>query len=136
MVRVTLKNTDGERIEIDEGESADITATFVDLDADSLDKAAISTLTCTLLNAADGSVINSRNNQDIKDANNSTMTAGGVLTLRLQPADNAIQDATLAAGETESHYLTVTWTWNDGTATRTGKQEWELLVRKLTEAAA
>lgn len=135
MARVTLEDVDGQRVEVDEGESADITATFVDLDAETLVKASILTLTCTLLNAATGAVINSRSAQNIMDANNSTVTTPGVLTLRLQPLDNVIVDTTLTAGETESHYLTVTWTWSDGTATRTGKQEWEVLVRKLTAAA-
>lgn len=127
-------DSDGERVEVDEGESCDIIATFIDLESATLDEASLATLTCTLINAADGTVINTREDQDIKDANNSTVTAGGVLTLRLQPADNAIVDATLTAGDTESHYLTVTWTWNDGVTTRTGKQEWEILVRKLTAA--
>lgn len=134
MVRVTLMDSDGERVEVDEGESCDITATFIDLESATLDEASLATITCTLINAADGAVINTREDQDIKDANNSTVTAGGVLTLRLQPADNVIVDATLTAGDTESHYLTVTWTWNDGVTTRTGKQEWEILVRKLTAA--
>ena len=134
MVRVTLMDSDGERVEVDEGESCDIIATFIDLESATLDEASLATITCTLINAADGAVINSRQDQDIKDANNSTVTAGGVLTLRLQPADNVIVDAALTAGDTESHYLTVTWTWNDGVTTRTGKQEWEILVRKMTAA--
>ena len=135
MVRITLTDSDDQRVYVDEGESANVTATFEDLDAATLASTAILTLTCTLLNAADGAVINSRSSQDINNANSATITAEGVLTLRLQPLDNVIVSTTLDDGEAESHYLTVTWTWNDGTATRTGKQEWEVLVRKLTAAA-
>lgn len=134
MVRVTLEDSNGQRVEIDEGESANIEATFEDLSGDALDKSSLATLTCTLLNAADGAVINSRSNQNILDANGSTVTTAGVLTLRLEPDDNAIVNTNLSSGQTESHYLTVTWTWSDGTATRTGKQEWELLVRKTSQA--
>jgi hypothetical protein len=132
MVRETLKDVDGQVVQVDEGESANVTATFADLDNATLAKASIDTMTATLVNAVDGTVINSVQDLDILDANNATVTAGGVLTMRLQPADNPIVSTTLAVNATESHYLTVAWTWNDGTTGRTGRQEWEILVRNLT----
>ena len=135
MTRITLISSSGQRVLVDEGESANITATFEDLDAEILASTAILTLTATLINAADGVVINSREDQDVNNVGTATITALGVLTLRLQPLDNVIVSTTLCNEGVESHYLTLTWTWNDGVATRTGKQEWEILVRKITPVA-
>ena len=50
MVRVTLMDSDGERVEVDEGESCDIIATFIDLESATLDEASLATITCTLIN--------------------------------------------------------------------------------------
>ena len=127
-----LLNSSDQRVLVDEGESANVTATFEDLDAQLLSSSAILSLTATLLNAADGSVINGREDQDVNGVGTATITAGGVLTLRLDPLDNVIVSTTLCNEGVESHYLTLTWTWNDGVATRTGKQEWEIIVRKIT----
>ena len=135
MTRITLISSSGQRVLVDEGESANITATFEDLDAEILASTAILTLTATLINAADGVVINSREDQDVNNVGTATITALGVLTLRLQPLDNVIVSTTLCNEGVEPHYLTLTWTWNDGVATRTGKQEWEILVRKITPVA-
>lgn len=134
MVRTTFVDTDGQVVEVNENNSANATITLKDLNNATLALASISTLTCTLVNAADGATINSRDDQDILNANLTTVTAAGVITLRLQPADNVIVSTTLEDGETESHYLTVRWTWNDGVAVRTNDEEWEILVRQLTDA--
>ena len=134
MVRVTLADSDNLRREVDVGESADIVATFYDMDGDALAKAAIATLTATLVYVDSSevvTVINSRNAQSILDANGGLVASSGVLTFRLQALDNIIVDTTLTESEVESHYLTLVWTWSDGTLTRTGKQEFEILVRNI-----
>lgn len=137
MSRTTLTNSDDQRVYVDEGESCDIVATFIDLTGASIDKASILTLTANLLHvAADATTttINNRSSQSVLDANGGTISSAGVLTLRLQPEDNPIV-GTVAENSIESHYLTLVWTWNDGTLTRTGKQEFEIQVRSLAEAA-
>ena len=120
----------GDRREIDAGESADVTATFYDFSGVVLDKASIVTLTATLKHVSSAGVattINSRDNQDVLDINGGTVSAAGVLTLKLQPLDNVLVEA--AYGGVESHYLLLEWTWVDTEAvTRTGTQEWEFFI--------
>ena len=123
-----LKNSSSEDVILEEGESANITATFYDLDGSAIAKANIARLTATLYDLASSTIINSRNAQDIKDTNGGSLTTAGVLTLKLQPADNAI--VTVGNRELETHRLRLTWTWSDGD-TRTGTQEFEFYVRNM-----
>lgn len=51
-------------------------------------------LTLTLINLADETIINGRLNQDVRNANNVTVTLGGLLTYSLQIADTTMQDQT------------------------------------------
>ena len=133
MGRLVLLDSDGERVEVEEGESCDVVATFYDTDGSALAKASIATLTATLQDATTNAAINSRDGQDVLDANGGTVTTAGVLTLKLQPADNT--NVGSSKGEVESHYLLLQWTWVDGAAvTRTGRQEYEIFVRVITDA--
>ena len=73
MVRELLKDSTGCKQLVDEGESAVITATLVDVGDTPIVKASLQTLTLTLRNASDLTVINGRNAQDILDANDGSV---------------------------------------------------------------
>lgn len=88
---------------VNEKATAIYTANLQDENGTAIGSGAIDSLSLTLSNAADGSIINSRNGQDALNANNVTVTGGGVLTFTLQPADTAILDD---AVEYETHRAT------------------------------
>ncbi|NNE62345.1 MAG: hypothetical protein HKN35_15745 [Woeseia sp.] len=127
-----LLQSDGSELYVDESESCNITNTLYDATGVALATASILTLTATLKNASDGAIINSINGTDVLNAGKGVVAdnADGeaVLTLRLEPADNAV--ITETDTETlESHYLMLEWTWNDGVASRTGRHWWEIRVQ-------
>ena len=135
MARTEIRTSNGDLTSIDAGESCIITATMTDTTGANLATASVLTLTATLLNASSGAVINSRNGQDIRNANGGTLADDGngsaTLTLLLLPADNP--NVGTAVGSLEEHYLLITWTWQDGNGvTQTGKKEWVLYIRPLT----
>ena len=134
--RKELKDQDNDKLVVLQGTSCDLgPITLSDLSATPvpLTKAQIATLTLTLL--AGTTAINSRNAQDIKDANGGTVTTAGVLTIELDAADNAIIDGTIAVGGEEEHVALLLWTWSDGEDTRTGGIELVFGVRKKVAAA-
>jgi len=127
MVRELLKDSTGCKQLVDEGESAVITATLVDIGNAPIVKAAIQTLTLTLVNASDLSVINGRSNQDILDANDGTVAEDGTVTLKLGPADNPVVGT--AEYGIEDHYATMRWTWIDPDGdTLSGAQQWIIQI--------
>ena len=125
-------DSDGYRATIQEGESCNVVGTFYDNDGAAIAKTALGTVTADLFLESSGASINSRKAQDIKDANGGTITAAGVLTLRLEPADNVIVGSP-AIDEYEQHLLRITWTWDDGVAAsdRTGIQDIRLYIQQL-----
>ncbi len=67
----------------------------------------IDTVALTLKDVATGTIINSRDEQDAKNANNVTIHATtGLLTWEMQAADNAIVTSTTAHGLLEHHRAT------------------------------
>ncbi len=128
--KIILRDQNGNDLRVQEGESFNFTATFKDVQATpvALTKSQILTLTLTLY--AGTTVINSRSAVDIKDANGGSLTDAGILTLKLDPADQVIVDTTTRAGATETHVARFEWTWNDGRA-RTGVSEYTFKVEKL-----
>lgn len=133
---IVLKNEDGDIKVVQQGESCNLVGTF-DFGS-AIEKAALATLTITLFNKpTDGdptpSVINSRNAQSVLDANGGTVTAAGVLTMKLDASDNTIIDTTnIAVGEHETHVARLTWTWTDDDGdTRTGIEELEFDVQRV-----
>ena len=124
-----ILDENGDAQVIEEDESCNILITFSDGD-NTLEKTDLASITLTLFDVNGANIINERNAQDVKDANGGTVTDAGVLTLRLDPADNAVQSESLAAGELEDHLIRIKWTWNDGVAVRTGVSESKLKVRK------
>jgi hypothetical protein len=94
---------------INEGANAVYTATLQDENAAAIGSGDIDSLTLTLVNKADGSTINSRLDQNVLNANNVTVSAGGALVFTLQPADTAINDVDLS---TETHVATFKMQFN------------------------
>ena len=111
-----------------------IEGTLVDGLDIAIPKAGVLTFTLSLFNESDLAAINSRTDQDIRDTNGGTLGDPATFVMRLDPADAIIVDplGTAARGDVESHIVRFTWTWNDGTATRTGIQEIRLRVQKTT----
>jgi hypothetical protein len=119
------------------GEACDVVAGFVGADGLGIAKASLVSLVATLYDAETLSVINSRNAQNVLDANDGTVVdvvdgdeTTATLTLRLGASDSIIV-GTVDVGDTERHILRLAWTWNDGVATRPGIDEWELLVERI-----
>lgn len=132
MARQQLLDPNGDACEVEEGEVARVTVTFEDYDAASLPLANLLSLTIKLRNAEDDSIINSRNDQTILNANGGTVVdVSGVatLTLILDENDNANVGGVLSGVET--HWIDLTWTWDDGVTTRTGKASYYYDVRVL-----
>jgi len=133
---IELRDSNGNENFVQEGESANITATF-EFEGTSFDKAAVLSLVGTLYDLENKTYINSRNAQDILDANNGTLATDGTLTLRLGPTDNVIVDTTnTPQGSVEVHVLRVKWTWNDGVEGRTGIEELAFSVERLKAVVA
>lgn len=72
----------------------------------------IQTITLTYYNAADGTVINSRSQQNVKNTNDVTIDNSGNLTWRIRAEDTVIVAGTVASGETEKHVALFEFTWN------------------------
>lgn len=89
---------------VKEGTGAVYTATLKDSAEVPIPKANITTIKLTLYNVSDGSIINSRDDQNVKDLNNVTIHAtSGLLTWTMQAADNPIVGTAIAVGRTEEH---------------------------------
>ena len=136
MSATNLQTSKGRIVSVPQGASCNLVVTFADASGSAIAKTNLATLKATVYDAATLAVINSRDDQNVLDANGGTVATDGTLTLRLQPLDNTIVDGTLEAGHTESHVVRLTWTWSDGVATRTGVQEWQYGVEKLPVAEA
>lgn len=85
----------------------------------------LTTLTVTLFDTASRQIINSRNEQDAKNANQVTVNSSGVVTFSMLPADTIIV-GNVKPGEKETHALHFRWTWSAGT--KAGEHLVELLV--------
>ena len=94
-----------------------------------LTKDGILTLTMTLFDKTTEAVINTRNAVSVKDANGGTVSTAGVLTMKLDPADQVVV-GTASTGDKETHVIRFDYTWNDGES-RTGRSEYTYDVEKL-----
>lgn len=104
-----------------------LTATLSDEAGVAIPTASLTTLKATLYVRATGSIINSRDEQDIKNANDGTYS-DGAMTLTLGPLDSP------HTGEAyiEEHVLLLEWTYNAGA--KAGKEEILLRVRDVGQA--
>lgn len=103
------------------------TATIVDNDGVTpLPAATLATFTLTLyVIKQDGTtaIVNTRNVQNILNANNVTVTPGGLVTWAIQVGDTTLIEAI----PYERHIALFQWTWANGA----GKHEMALIVRNL-----
>jgi len=99
---------------IREGATVVYQATLQDEDGDAIALGDITTLTLTYYNQADASIINSRSEQDVLNANNVAVSDAGVLTWSLQPDDTVIVNTTLTRGQKETHLALFELTWDSG----------------------
>jgi len=102
-----------------EGSSARVTAVIKDETGAVIAGSALTTLTLTLYDyVVPATIINSRNAQNVLNANGVTVDASGNLTYLMDPADNPINDTTLSK---ENHVALFQWTWAAGA--KAGKHE-------------
>lgn len=114
---------------VDEQVSYLYTATLTDAAGDAIADGDLQTLILTLYEQKTGNIINSRDGQNVKNQNNVTVS-NGVMTWKVQPADNAI--AVAAKAGWEIHIALFEWTWNDSDSElQTGRHELTLRVRDL-----
>lgn len=93
---------------VPEDSSALITGQIEDLLGAALPGAAVESFTVTLSDQRTGDIINGREDQDILNANGSTVAVGGAFTLELAPADLVI----IPEGEHKPILAALfTWTW-------------------------
>lgn len=106
------------------------TATIKDSDATVIPLANLTTITLTLYDLDSGTIINSRNGQDVKNTSNVTIHASsGLLTWTMQALDNAIISTTLAVDKEEKHRAMFEYVFTgNGTP---GKHVFEILVMNL-----
>ena len=106
------------------------TATLKDSDDVAIPLANLTTIVLTLYNVDDDSIINSRDVQDVKNANNVTIHAtSGLLTWAMQADDNAIVSTSVAIGSREQHKALFEFTYvGNGSP---GKHEVDIYVLNL-----
>jgi hypothetical protein len=108
------------------------TSTLLAPDTTPIPAAQLSTLTLTLYNVEDGSVINSRNGQSVKNANNGTLHAtSGLFTWQAQSTDSPIVDPTVPVGHYEHHVARFQWTTLAGGAANVSTHEVDIFVQRL-----
>lgn len=73
----------------------------------------VTSATLTLYDQKTGAIINSRNQQNVNNANNVTIADTGIISWVLQPADNAIVNTKLAQ---EVHVAVFDLRWDSGSS--------------------
>lgn len=99
--------------EVAEKVTVRITGTIKDHTDTAIPAASLSTLTLTLYEKKSGTIINTRSAANVLNTGGGTVTSGGVLTMVLDPADNAL---VTQAPATEVHVALFEWTYNSGAA--------------------
>lgn len=113
--------------EIKERSSALIVGVLKDENGTPLPASQIITLRATLYNLTTGTILNSRNAQDIKNVNGGSVDENGNFSLHLSAIDNIVEDTTIIGFEI--HMLVIEWTYG---ASKTGKETYELRVENLS----
>ena len=120
-----------------EGCSSVYEGDLVDVDGTTpIPLSAISTITLTLYNAdvrepspTTGNIINSRNQQNVKNANDVTIhNTSGHITWNMSGLDNPIIDETKS---TEKHIALFEFTYTSGSVQKDGKHKVEIRVENL-----
>jgi len=115
---------------VNEGTSAIYSCTLQDEDGDAIALSQLGTITLTYYNSDDGTIINSRTEQDVKNANNVAISSVGVLTWNIQPLDTIIVAGTTVPRQTERHTALFEWTW---ATTFAGRHELDLYIYQMDE---
>lgn len=110
--------------------SAKLTAILKDETGAAVSSALLTTFTLTLYDKATGAIINSRDDQNVLNANNVTVDTSGNVVWTLQPADNIILDDSL---NREHHRALFEWSW--ATGTKTGKDYVDISVLNLAKVS-
>jgi len=105
-----------------------VTAIVVDENDVGLDVAVITAIKMTLYDKKTSDIINSRDAQDIKNANNVTISSVGALVWTVQVLDNIIVTATEVL---EHHVALIEWTWNVGN--NSGHDEIDIFVQNTVK---
>ena len=130
--RTSLKDASGARLIVAEQSSLQITATLLDEAGSAVQLAVITALTLTLYNrdSTTQEIINSVSDVNILNAGRGTVhPTNGLLTLQLDPADNAIVDTTK---DVEWHRALIEGTYGGGKAL---KYEIDWQVRNLSKVS-
>lgn len=115
-------------ITVNEGDAVEYQLTLQDEAGVPLPLATLTTLRLWLTDEASGTTINSRSNQDVKNANDGTYHAtSGLFTMVLSAADNPIVSATLRELQPEMHRALLEAVWTSGGIPR--QKRWEVLIR-------
>jgi hypothetical protein len=93
--------------------SGTYTATLVDEMGLAVNVAVLTEVTLTLYDLQSGEVINDRDYQDVKNANDVTINALGALEWKIQAADNAVVTDKMA-GTVERHIAFFHFVWPGG----------------------
>lgn len=100
-------------IECSESSTPVYTATLLDENSTAIAASAIDEIVMTLIDARTGEVVNSREEQDIKNANDCTIHAtSGLFTWNIQIEDTELQASPLIGAQYEEHVASITVRWN------------------------
>lgn len=131
--------------DIMEGSAFELTAQLKDTDDSDLALADIETITLTLFltrggdTSPAGTIINGRDAQDIKNDNDVTIGATGILTWDVQPEDTSIINDEITVcdivqiNKREIHRALFEWTKTIGAGGEQGKKRVDFIVFNLTE---
>ncbi len=112
MATKPLRGISTTAFDVIEGATARYSAVLKDETDTVIPAASLTALTLTLYNVATGAIINSRNAQNVLNANNVTVDASGNLVWTVQPGDNAIVDTSL---DREDHVALFKFEWSSPT---------------------
>ncbi len=121
-----LKNSAGDYVTINSGESCNLSGTLKDTAGATI--TSISTLKLTLFDESSGAIINSRKNQNVNGANGGTFSSG-TFTIELDGSDTtAVGD--IEDTKTQNRIARIQWSYSDGDSTRTNEQEFYFPIYK------
>jgi sugar lactone lactonase YvrE len=116
------------RFWVKEKTSALYTADVQDHQENAIGSSDLGTLTLTLYDVDTNTIINSRNAQNVLNANGVALDANGNLSWVMSADDNTIVTSTTVQ---ESHIALFQWTWDSGN--KAGKHEVQIYVENLTK---
>lgn len=112
---------------VNEGESSFYSCSLVDEAGSPIGVGVIETLTLTLYNVHTAAIINTRSQQNVLGANQVTVSAGGVLSWGILPADNPVINT---GAKSERHRAVFKWTWSSGA--KSGINQFDIVVHRVS----